>query len=482
MPTKNQFKKIQLEKNVTPNINGILLVDKEPGWTSHDVVAKMRSAFGQKKIGHAGTLDPFASGLLVLAFGADTKKLSEITALEKTYQTTIRLGYSTDTDDLTGQKIIDAAQTDFSEANIGTITDQNIKKAVREFIGFQMQTPSTFSAKKVDGVRAYKLARAGKSVKLDPKPVFIYKFKIISIKRKSNNAESLSENYIDIEAVIECSQGTYIRSMARDLGKKLGVGGHLRALRRLTIGKFTVDNAKKISEIIKNIPNSQGTNSQGTNSQEANSNFVNYEAANYGVANYGAVNYGAVNYGAVNYGAVIGKFSVLHKGHQALISRLIKESLSRKLKPRVIIINKNSNINKDLLNNKDLPNNDLVNKDSANKNLQVAKLNKLGIQKIDFLDFAKIKDLSFQEFSDKYLVDKYNVKYLLLGEGAAFGKGRLGNISTLQKMNKTQKLFEVEELELLPGISSTKIKQLVKDKKFAEAQNMLGPKGIRIWE
>lgn len=210
-------------------VSGLLLVDKPLGVTSHGVVSMARKALGTKKVGHAGTLDPAASGLLVLGVGPGTRLLTYMVGLDKTYVATMRLGYSTDTDDAEGQRI------DHPGGDLSSCSDSAIETAISGFRGEISQVPSTYSAIKVDGRRSYDLARKGAEVDLAPRGV--------TIQRLDRGAISRSESWIDVELVIECSSGTYIRALARDIGSALGVGGHLVALRRTTVGPFALDDA-----------------------------------------------------------------------------------------------------------------------------------------------------------------------------------------------------------------------------------------------
>lgn len=209
---------------------GILLVDKPGGMTSHDVVSRARRALDTRKIGHAGTLDPMATGLLVLGVGPATRLLTYLVGLDKTYETTIRLGRSTDTDDA------DGAETGRATADtVAAVTDDAIAQGVAALTGAISQVPSSVSAIKVAGRRAYDLARAGEEVALAARAVTVSRFAVTAVRR--------SVDTIDIDAVIDCSSGTYIRALARDLGVALGVGGHLTALRRSRIGPFLVEDA-----------------------------------------------------------------------------------------------------------------------------------------------------------------------------------------------------------------------------------------------
>lgn len=212
---------------------GILLVDKPGGMTSHDVVARARRALGTRKIGHAGTLDPMATGLLVLGVEGATRLLTFIVGLDKTYEATIQLGVSTDTDDADGQAV--------STTDASSLASSAITAAVGPLTGTISQVPSTYSAIKVDGRRAYDLARAGQEVELKARQVTVSRFEVIDVRRDGGT--------VDLDVVVDCSSGTYIRSLARDLGESLGVGGHLTALRRTRIGPFGVAGAASVDTI-----------------------------------------------------------------------------------------------------------------------------------------------------------------------------------------------------------------------------------------
>lgn len=209
---------------------GILLVDKPGGITSHDVVARTRKALNTRKVGHAGTLDPMATGLLILGIGDATRLLTYIVGLGKTYEATIRLGSSTDTDDADG-----AVTTTADAARLSAITDDAIRLQISALTGEISQVPSTVSAIKVDGRRAYDLARAGHDVELISRTVTVSRFDV--------RATRTGEGFVDLDVVVDCSSGTYIRALARDVGAALGVGGHLTALRRTHIGSFSVADA-----------------------------------------------------------------------------------------------------------------------------------------------------------------------------------------------------------------------------------------------
>ncbi len=206
-------------------MNGFLLVDKPSGMTSHDVVAKIRKRFGTKKVGHAGTLDPMATGVLVLGLGVATRLLPYITDGRKAYEGSIRLGAATHTDDREGDVI--------STADASAISNEAIRAGLAEMVGTIMQRPSSVSAIKVDGKTAHQRVREGEVVELPAREVTIESIEIKQIVRIGE--------FIDIDVVVHCSAGTYIRSIARDLGDVLKVGGHLTALRRALVAPFTID-------------------------------------------------------------------------------------------------------------------------------------------------------------------------------------------------------------------------------------------------
>nr|WP_154921252.1 tRNA pseudouridine(55) synthase TruB [Microbacterium testaceum] len=212
---------------------GIFLVDKPGGITSHDVVSRARRALGTRKIGHAGTLDPMATGLLVLGVEGATRLLTYIVGADKTYEATILLGVATDSDDADG---VETARADATE-----VTDEAIASGIADLTGEIEQVPSTVSAIKVAGRRAYDLARAGEQVELKARRVTVSRFEVRETRRR--------EGVIELDVVVDCTSGTYIRALARDLGRALGVGGHLTALRRTRIGSFDVAAAASVDDI-----------------------------------------------------------------------------------------------------------------------------------------------------------------------------------------------------------------------------------------
>jgi tRNA pseudouridine55 synthase len=200
---------------------GLVVVDKPDGMTSHDVVAKVRRIMGTRKVGHAGTLDPMATGVLVLGIERATKLLGHLALDTKAYLATIRLGSSTTTDDAQGETL--------STSDTSAVTDAEVAAGIAKLTGHIQQVPSAVSAVKVDGKRAYARVRAGEQVELAARPVEVSRFDLLSARR---------EDGLELDVMVECSSGTYVRALARDLGADLGVGGHLAALRRTRVGPF----------------------------------------------------------------------------------------------------------------------------------------------------------------------------------------------------------------------------------------------------
>lgn len=254
-----------------PEHSGLLVIDKPQGVTSHDIVAAVRGALHMKRVGHAGTLDPMATGVLVVGFGNATRLLNYIVEHDKTYQATIRLGQRTTTDDADGE-IIDGESHPYDFPSRSTV-EQTI---ARYFTGRIEQVPNSYSAIKINGQRAYDLAREGKDVALKARPVTIHEFTVNDVRYGNTLAETAGaplENVVrpdheeswhageptvgsdgiqeqgneqpvmELDVTVICSAGTYIRALARDLGERLGLGGHLTMLRRTRIGRFAVDGA-----------------------------------------------------------------------------------------------------------------------------------------------------------------------------------------------------------------------------------------------
>ncbi|MFG1908080.1 tRNA pseudouridine(55) synthase TruB [Kribbella sp. NPDC048928] len=221
----------------TATSDGIVVVDKPGGMTSHTVVARIRKLAGTRKVGHAGTLDPMATGVLVVGLNRATRLLGHLQLADKSYDATIRLGAATSTDDAEGEIV--------STAPVDGITAEAISAAVEGFRGEIAQVPSKVSAIKVDGRRAYERVRAGEEVALKARAVTVSRYDILDIRPDADG--------ISVDVSVDCSSGTYIRALARDLGAELGVGGHLTALRRTRVGSFDLPVAHSLEALAKSF-------------------------------------------------------------------------------------------------------------------------------------------------------------------------------------------------------------------------------------
>ncbi|MBO3746567.1 tRNA pseudouridine(55) synthase TruB [Streptosporangiaceae bacterium NEAU-GS5] len=217
----------------TPPESGLVVVDKPAGWTSHDVVGKMRGIAGTRKVGHAGTLDPMATGVLVIGVEKATRLLGHLALTEKVYEATMRLGVSTNTDDAEGEVV--------AVSSAHEVAADAVLAGIKALTGPIMQVPPQVSAIKINGERAYKRARAGEEVELAARPVTVHGFEVTAIRH--------SGDVVDVDATVRCSSGTYIRSLARDLGAGLGVGGHLTYLRRTRVGPYEIGLARTLDEL-----------------------------------------------------------------------------------------------------------------------------------------------------------------------------------------------------------------------------------------
>jgi tRNA pseudouridine55 synthase len=213
--------------------SGLVVVDKPGGITSHDVVARVRRLAGTRKVGHAGTLDPMATGVLVLGVERATRLLGHLMLTEKAYDATVRLGAATTTDDAQGEVV--------ATASTSGLEDATIRAAAATFVGTLQQVPSAVSAVKVDGRRAYARVRSGETLELEPRTVTVHELVVHEVRA--------GRDVHDLDISVRCSSGTYIRAIARDLGRALGVGGHLTALRRTAVGPFTLELARTLDEL-----------------------------------------------------------------------------------------------------------------------------------------------------------------------------------------------------------------------------------------
>ena len=218
-------------------------MDKPQGWTSHDVVGRMRRLAGTRKVGHAGTLDPMATGVLVVGIDKATRLLTYIVGTSKTYTATIRLGESTVTDDAEGEVT--------ATHSAAAVTEEAVRAGVAALTGEIQQVPSSVSAIKVNGERAYARVRSGEEVKLAARPVTIHRFEVA--RAPSGARRRGTGRGVRCGCHVECSSGTYIRALARDLGEALGVGGHLTALRRTQVGPYTLDQAHTLEQLAEEL-------------------------------------------------------------------------------------------------------------------------------------------------------------------------------------------------------------------------------------
>ncbi|WP_436777689.1 tRNA pseudouridine(55) synthase TruB [Yinghuangia sp. YIM S09857] len=216
-----------------PPPDGLVIVDKPAGLTSHDVVGRMRRIAGTRRVGHAGTLDPMATGVLVIGIEKATRLLGHLALTEKTYEATIRLGQATVTDDAEGEVT--------ATASAGGVTREAVDAGIAGLTGAIMQVPSKVSAIKVDGKRSYARVRQGEEVELAARPVTVSRFDVHDMRRDAD--------LVDLDVTVTCSSGTYIRALARDLGAHLGVGGHLTMLRRTAVGPYGIDGARTLEQL-----------------------------------------------------------------------------------------------------------------------------------------------------------------------------------------------------------------------------------------
>ncbi|MCO7195237.1 tRNA pseudouridine(55) synthase TruB [Pseudonocardia sp. McavD-2-B] len=212
---------------------GLVIVDKDRGPTSHDVVGKLRRIMGTRKVGHAGTLDPMATGVLVVGIERATKLLGHLSLDTKAYTATVRLGQATDTDDAEGTPIGEPVPVDADDAAL--------RAATAALTGEIMQVPSAVSAVKIDGKRAYQRVRDGETVEIPARPVTVSAFELLAVRREGA--------WCDLDVAVDCSSGTYVRALARDLGAALGSAGHLTALRRTRVGPFTLEHARTVEQL-----------------------------------------------------------------------------------------------------------------------------------------------------------------------------------------------------------------------------------------
>lgn len=232
-------------------MDGALIIDKPAGFTSHDVVARVRRIIGERRVGHTGTLDPFATGVLVVVIGRATRLSQFLTGAEKEYEGVIRLGYATDTGDITGQRIA-------HEPHEKTLSSQSLRKeeivsAMESLTGEIEQVPPMYSAKKIAGRKLYEHARRGEEIERQPARVTISAFELLTCDGES--ARMNEDGTADLSARVVCSAGTYVRTLAEDLGKRLGTGAHLATLRRTRAGRFALEDSFTLEELEEHVHN-----------------------------------------------------------------------------------------------------------------------------------------------------------------------------------------------------------------------------------
>lgn len=224
-------------------VNGTLIIDKPAGMTSHDVVARVRRIIGERRVGHTGTLDPFATGVLVVLVGRATRLLQFLSGAVKEYEAVIRFGYATDSGDATGQRVA----TEMTSRSLQSLRVEDIEPAMAPLRGEINQTPPMYSAKKVKGRKLYELARQGEEIERQPIKVKIYEFEVRGLNGEILN--SRDDGTVDLNVRVVCSAGTYVRTLAEDLGKQLGVPAHLAVLRRTRAGRFTIESAITLARL-----------------------------------------------------------------------------------------------------------------------------------------------------------------------------------------------------------------------------------------
>jgi tRNA pseudouridine55 synthase len=217
--------------------DGLVVVDKPAGLTSHDIVARVRRLAGTRKVGHAGTLDPMATGVLVLGVDRATRLLTYLVGATKSYAATVRLGVTTVTDDAEGDVLV--------RTDAGLVTPDGVAAGIQALTGAIEQVPSAVSAVKVDGRRAYARVRAGEDVVLAARTVTVSRFDVLAVRAGVADGSAV----VDLDVLVDCSSGTYVRALARDLGAGLGVGGHLTALRRTRVGPYGLDVARTLDAL-----------------------------------------------------------------------------------------------------------------------------------------------------------------------------------------------------------------------------------------
>jgi tRNA pseudouridine55 synthase len=231
-------------------MDGALIIDKPAGWTSHDVVARARHLLRERRVGHTGTLDPFATGVLVLLTGRATRLAQFLSGLDKEYEAVIRLGYATDTGDVTGRPLIDSEALNAKIADVN-LSESEIEAALESLRGEIDQVPPMYSAKKQQGQKLYEMARRGEKVERQPVRVTIQKFE--TNRAKGGLLKDNLDGTYDLDVLVSCSAGTYVRTLAEDFGKRLEIGAHVAELRRTRVGDFRIASASTLELLQESI-------------------------------------------------------------------------------------------------------------------------------------------------------------------------------------------------------------------------------------
>jgi tRNA pseudouridine(55) synthase/riboflavin kinase/FMN adenylyltransferase len=438
-------KDISMSQKIRNHIDGILLIDKPQDWTSHDVVNFVRRRFKLSKTGHCGTLDPFATGLLVLLLGKATKLQDQLMSQDKTYTGCIRFGSETDSEDRTG-KITANSDTSHLKA-------EDITAAAARFVGPQTQTPPMVSALKVDGQPLYKLARQGKTIERAPRPIIIHSFDLLDIRLEEAEADF----------VVRCSKGTYIRTLAADLGRALGCGAHLQELRRLESGSLNVEQASSIedikawelTELMDNImPINQTGAAQHSSSSSPIIVTLPKELAAY----------------KSKFAFAFGVFDGVHLGHQEILRQLKSLAKEQNALPATIYFQP--------------PPKTLLSPEQTAKMLyplseKQSLFAQYGIlHQVCFNFTRELAQLSPQDFLERYLFSTpLELAGFCVGENWRFGARGAGNATLLKEIAEARglRVSIVSSLQMNAApVSSTRIRQAIQQGDFAEAALLLG--------
>ncbi len=391
--------------------NGFINIYKEAGWTSMDVCAKLRGILGMRKIGHAGTLDPMAEGVLPVALGKGTKDVDRIGDGTKTYVAGMLIGTVTDTQDITGAVI--------SENNKLRPSDEEIIKACKSFIGEYEQLTPMYSARKVNGKKLYEYAREGKEVER---------------KRKKIEILDLNVDLIDfphVKMTVKCTKGTYIRTLCNDIGEKLGTGACMESLLRTQVGDFKLEDAVKLDEV------------ESLRNQNRVNELISVKAPT---------------------AVAIGKFDGNHIGHKLIIRELVKTARENKYKALVIIFDMNKSF-------------------ISEREEQKAELYSNGVDYVIELPFSEeIRTMTAEDFLEKILIERLNMKAMVAGNDVSFGFNKRGNAEFLLKnaesLGYSLKIIEKINIRTNDGmeqaVSSTMLRELIAEGNMEQVEILLG--------